>query len=174
MSEQTLKAGENPTADAAAAEHVKGLYSTGMQFEFAPSTVATRAFLDGFALGAATLAESATLERMAATLSGTEQGAACEFAVKLMREREDTPRFDRPWFSPVPRSDKPTFAVQLAFGPGERNSWLRGIDTAEEAAGLAQRERDCGRKARVWSEYIVREIVEVPAACVGIKVEGGE
>lgn len=29
MSAPTIKAGENPTADAAAAEHVKGLYSTG-------------------------------------------------------------------------------------------------------------------------------------------------
>ena len=103
---------------------------------------------------------AATLESMAATLSGTEQGVACGFAVKLMREREYTPRFDHPWFDPVQRSDKPTFAVQLAFGPGERNSWLRGLDTKEEADGFAQRERDCGRKARVWRESVAREIVD--------------
>lgn len=103
---------------------------------------------------------AATLESMAATLSGTEQGVACEFAVKLMREREDAPRFDHPWFDPVQRNDKPTFAVQLAFAPGERNSWLRGLASKEEAEGFAQRERDCGRKARVWRESVVREIVD--------------
>ena len=65
-----------------------------------------------------------------------------------------------PWFDPVQRSDKPTFAVQLAFGPGERNSWLRGLASKEEADGFAQRERDCGRKARVWCEYVEREIVD--------------
>lgn len=64
------------------------------------------------------------------------------------------------WFDPVQRSDKPTFAVQLAFGPGERNSWLRGLDTKEEAEGFAKRERDCGRKVRVWRESVVREIVD--------------
>jgi len=64
-----------------------------------------------------------------------------------------------PWFDPVQRSDKPTFAVQLAFGPGERNSWLRGIDTKEEAEEFAKR-MACGRKVRVWRESVVREIVD--------------
>lgn len=56
MSTPSLNAGENPTADSAAAEHVKALLATGMAYEFQPETIATRAFLDGFALGAADLA----------------------------------------------------------------------------------------------------------------------
>lgn len=53
MSTPTLNAGENPRADAAAAVHVKCLLSTGMAYEFQPETIATRAFLDGWAAGGA-------------------------------------------------------------------------------------------------------------------------
>ena len=47
----SLKAGDNPVADALAREHVKALVATGMAYEFSAETVATRAFLDGFAAG---------------------------------------------------------------------------------------------------------------------------
>ena len=58
----TLVHGANPQADAAAAGHVKMLLSTGMAYEFRPETVATRAFLDGYAAGSVGL-DSVALER---------------------------------------------------------------------------------------------------------------
>ena len=58
----TLVHGANPQADAAAAEHVKMLLSTGMAYEFRPETIATRAFLDGYAAGSVGL-DRITLER---------------------------------------------------------------------------------------------------------------
>ena len=64
------------------------------------------------------------------------------------------------WFGYVPRADKPTFAVQVAFSPDSRDSWLRGLDTAEQAESFAKHERDLGRKARVWRETVIREILE--------------
>lgn len=65
-----------------------------------------------------------------------------------------------PRFGYVPRADKPTFAVQVAFSPDSRDSWLRGLDTAEQAESFAKHERDIGRKARVWRETVIREILE--------------
>lgn len=38
---------------------------------------------------------AAVLERMAETLAGTEQGEACAFAVRLMRERESATDTER-------------------------------------------------------------------------------
>lgn len=46
---QGLNAGDNPIADAMAKRHVELLMKTGMAYEFSPETIATRAFLDGFA-----------------------------------------------------------------------------------------------------------------------------
>ena len=51
---------------------------------------------------------AAVLDRMAEALNGTEQGEACAFAVRLMREREeakhpDTERLDWLEFAPSER-----------------------------------------------------------------------
>ena len=64
------------------------------------------------------------------------------------------------WFGYVQRADKPTFAVQVAFSPDSRDSWFRGLDTSEQAESFAKHERDLGRKARVWRETVIREIME--------------
>ena len=71
MSTPNLKAGENPTAVAAAEEHAKALLATGMAYEFAPQTIATRAFLDGFALGAANERERAAVAHASLIASNT-------------------------------------------------------------------------------------------------------
>lgn len=62
MNTPFLDAGENPVADAGAAKHVKMLLGTGMAYEFQPETIATRAFLDGFALGSSALARAESAE----------------------------------------------------------------------------------------------------------------
>lgn len=77
----TLVHGANPQADAAAAEHVKMLLSTGMAYEFRPETVATRAFLDGYAAG------SVELDRVALERDNAKTCAAIHFGAVRWLER---------------------------------------------------------------------------------------
>lgn len=77
----TLVHGANPQADAAAAEHVKMLLSTGMAYEFRPETVATHAFLDGYAAG------SVELDRVALERDNAKTCAAIHFGAVRWLER---------------------------------------------------------------------------------------
>lgn len=77
----TLVHGANPQADAAAAEHVKMLLSTGMAYEFRPETVATRAFLDGYAAG------SVELDRVALERDNAKTCTAIHFGAVRWLER---------------------------------------------------------------------------------------
>lgn len=81
MNSPTLVHGANPQADAAAAEHVKMLLSTGMAYEFRPETVATRAFLDGYAAG------SVELDRVALERDNAKTCAAIHFGAVRWLER---------------------------------------------------------------------------------------
>ena len=64
------------------------------------------------------------------------------------------------WFSETPRADTATFAVQYSHAPNASNSWLRGLDTVEQAEYFAAELRAKGCKVRVWREWISREIME--------------
>ena len=87
MSSPTIASGANPEADAAAAEHVKMLQSTGMAYEFRPEAIATRAFLDGYAAGSANLDRVALERDNALTCSAFHEGQAkwLERYVKLLK-----------------------------------------------------------------------------------------
>ena len=81
MNSPTLVSGANPQADAAAAEHVKMLLSTGMAYELRPETVATRAFLDGYAAG------SVELDRVALERDSAKTCTAIHFGAVRWLER---------------------------------------------------------------------------------------
>lgn len=65
------------------------------------------------------------------------------------------------WFEHVPRIGSPSYSVQMSFGAGKRNRWLRGIGSLEEAEEIVSNFRKKGGKARIWREYVTLEVMEL-------------
>lgn len=162
MSTPTLNAGENPAADAAAAEHVRMLLSTGMAYEFQPETIATRAFLDGFALGANELHfwkyEIRTNEEIAANLNWlAAEGQKHDEAFDYTRFMECVNQF---------RVQNQMQSAELTRVKADRMEWRQSLIDSQKQLTTTTRELAQKSAALILTNELRKRAVELLVWCV--------